>query len=166
MDLTDLSTAVTVLAGIGILVGLFGTVLPVLPGLVLCWVSVLVWAIVADAGWGRWLVLGLVTVFVVVGTVVKYAWPGRNLKQSGVPNLSLFAGLVLGIVGFFVVPLVGLPIGFVLGVWLAEAARLKDFRTAWPPTWAALKATGLSVMIELAAGMAVAVTWIAGLIFA
>ncbi|HEV2089406.1 MAG TPA: DUF456 domain-containing protein [Cryptosporangiaceae bacterium] len=166
MDISDLGTAVTVLAGIGILVGLLGIVVPVLPGLVLCWVSVLVWAIFADAGWGRWLVLALVTVFVAAGIVVKYAWPGRNLKHSGVPNLSLFAGLVLGIVGFFVVPVLGLPLGFVLGVWLAEAGRMKDFGAAWPPTWAAMKATGLAIMIELAAGMAVAVTWIAGVVFA
>ena len=31
---------------------------------------------------------------------------------------------MLGIVGFFVVPVVGLLLGFVLGVYLAELARL------------------------------------------
>jgi hypothetical protein len=53
---------------------------------------------------------------------------------------------VLGIVGFFVVPVVGLFIGFVLGVWLAEMLRLGDSGTAWRSTRHALVAVGLSIL--------------------
>jgi uncharacterized protein len=70
---------------------------------------------------------------------------------------------VLGLVGFFVIPVVGLFVGFVLGVWLAEWARLRDPRRAWPSTKQALKAAGLSMLIELAAGLAIAAVWLAGL---
>src|SRR5262245_60167450 len=116
MELTDFHTAITVLCGFAIVVGVVGVLLPVLPGLLLCWAGVVVWAIFGGAGWGRWLVLTIVTVIALTGTAAKYAFPGQRLKQSGVPNLSLFLGGVLGIVGFFVVPVVGLPLGFVLGI--------------------------------------------------
>lgn len=154
------------LCAIAMLVGLVGIVVPILPGLLLSYGAVLVWAIFADAGWGKWLVLGLCTLWGLIGTVVKYAWPGRQLKRAGIPNWTLLAGVGVGIVGFFVIPFVGLPLGFVAGVWLAEWQRHKDQKQAWTSTVEALKATGLSMLIELAAGVLIAVTWIGGLIFA
>jgi hypothetical protein len=159
-------TTLVILCAIAILAGLVGIVVPILPGLLLSYGAVLVWAILADAGWGKWLVLGLVTFWAVIGTVVKYAWPGRQLKRAGIPNWSLLAGVGLGLVGFFLIPFVGLPLGFVAGVWLAEWQRQGDSRKAWPSTVEALKATGLSMLVELAAGVLITVTWVAGVIFA
>ncbi|MEV4757507.1 DUF456 domain-containing protein [Micromonospora sp. NPDC049559] len=166
MELTDGQTAVTVLCAVAIVAGIVGVVVPVLPALPLCWLGVLVWAVFGGAGWGRWVVLAVVTLVVLAGTVVKYAWPGRNLKRSGVPNRTLLAGGALGLVGFFVIPVVGLPIGFVLGVWLAERVRLGDSRLAWPSTRQAVKATGLSMLVELAAALTVAAVWVLGLFLA
>lgn len=162
MELTDTNATVTLVCALAIIAGILGVIVPVLPGLVLCWLGVLVWAIFADGGWGKWLVLALVTVIALGGTIAKYAWPGRNLKRTGVPNLSLFAGGVLGLVGFFVVPVIGLVLGFVLGIWLAEWARLRQSRPAWTSTKHALKAAGLSMLIELAAGLSIAFVWLVG----
>jgi uncharacterized protein YqgC (DUF456 family) len=162
VDATDADALLTLLCGVAILVGLAGIVIPLLPGLALCWLAVLVWAIFDDGGWGRWLVLAVATVIAGAGIVVKYAWPGRNLKRSGVPTRSMLAGALLGLVGFFVIPVVGLPLGFVLGIWLAESARLGDSRAAWPSTKNALKATGLAMLIELTAGLSLAAVWLVG----
>lgn len=163
MDLTDTDSNVTLLAGLAIVVGIVGIIVPMLPGLVLCWVGVLGWAIFADGGWGKWVVLAIATLIAVGGVVVKYAWPGRNLKRTGVPNRSILLGGLLGLVGFFVIPVIGLFIGFVLGVWLAERARLNDSTQAWPSTKAALKAVGLAMLIELSAALFIGVTWVIGL---
>ena len=46
----------------------------------------------------------------------------------------MLAGALLGIVGFFVIPVVGLVIGFVVGVYLAEWYRLRDVARAWRAT--------------------------------
>jgi uncharacterized protein len=134
---------------------------PVLPGLVLCWLGVLLWALLGDAGAGRWAILGFATVIAAAGTVVKYLWPGQRLKATGVPTTSLAAGGVLGLIGFFVVPVVGLVLGFVLGIWLAERVRLGPGRAA-QSTRQALAAVGLSLLVELAAALAIAVIWVFG----
>ncbi len=162
MDLTDTGTTVDVIAGIALAVGVLGVLIPVLPGLVLCWAAVLFWALLGDAGGGRWIVLALVTLVAVAGTVVKYLWPGRRLKDTGVPTSSLVVGGVLGLVGFFVIPLAGLVIGFVLGIYLAESRRLGAGR-GWPSTRGALTAVGLSLLVELAAALGIAVLWVFGL---
>jgi uncharacterized protein YqgC (DUF456 family) len=149
-----------VLAGLAILVGLVGIVVPVLPGSVLILAAVVAWAVAAGTTTG-WVVLGAVTVLLAAGTVVKYAVPGRRLRAVGVPTRTLLAGGVLGVVGFFVVPVVGLLVGFVAGVYLSEVQRLGR-EWAWPSTRAALHAVGLSVLIELAAGLLAASTWLVG----
>jgi uncharacterized protein len=163
VELTDTDALVALLCGLAIVVGLAGVIVPMLPGLVLCWAGVLVWAVFSERGWGKWVVLATVTAIALAGAVVKYALPGRNLKRSGVPNRSPFVGGVLGLVGFFVVPVVGLVAGFVFGIWLAERVRLPDSRSAWRSTAHALKAAGLSMLIELGAGLSVAVAWVVGL---
>ncbi|HEY2946981.1 MAG TPA: DUF456 domain-containing protein [Micromonosporaceae bacterium] len=162
MDLTESDAAITLLSALAIAVGIVGVIVPVLPGLVLCWLGVLVWAVLTEHHAAKWAVLALATAIAAAGTVVKYAWPGRNLKRSGVPNRTLFVGGALGLVGFFVIPVVGLIVGFVLGVWLAERARLGDVGRAWQSTKHALKAAGLSMLIELAAGLAIAVVFATG----
>lgn len=159
-------TLLIVLCAAAILIGFVGIIIPVLPGLVLCWGAVLAWAIFADAGWGKWLVFGIVTVVATAGTVAKYLWPGRQMKNSGVPMWTILSGVGLGLVGFFLIPVVGFPVGFVGGVYLAEWARHKDPKLAWPSTREALKATGVSMLIELAAAWIITITWIAGVIFA
>ena len=145
-----------------IAVGLVGIVVPVLPGTLLILGAILVWAVAMGTPAG-WVVMGLVTAFLAAGAVVKYAVPGKRLKVAGVPSSTLVAGGVLGFVGFFVVPVVGLFLGFVLGVYLAEHRRL-GASAAWPSTKHALKAVGLSIAIELAAGVAATVIWVTGLL--
>jgi uncharacterized protein len=163
MDLSDSGTTVNLVAGVAILAGVLGVVIPVLPGLLLCWAGVLFWALLGDADNGRWVVLGLATVVAVAGTVVKYLWPGKHLKNTGVPTTSMLAGGVLGLIGFFVVPVVGLVLGFVLGLWLAERVRLGPGQ-AWPSTKSALGAVGLAMLVEFAAALAIAVVWVFGLL--
>jgi uncharacterized protein len=154
MDTTGL-----VLVGLAILAGLLGVLVPALPGLLLVWGAVLVWALV-ERTTAAWVVLGAATVLVATSQVVKYLVPGRRMRAAGVPWISLAAGGVLGIVGFFVIPIVGAFLGFVLGIYLAERVRLGDHERAWPSTVHALKAVGLSILIELGAGLLVAGAWL------
>ena len=154
---------VDLLVGLAVLVGLVGIVVPVLPGSILILGAVLVWATASATAVG-WVVFALVTTLLVVGGIVKYAVPGRGLKTAGVPSRTLIAGGLLGIVGFFVIPVVGLVVGFVLGVYLAELVRGRSHAAAWPSTVHALKAAGWSMLIELAAGLLMTAAWVAGVL--
>ena len=71
---------------------------------------------------------------------------------------------MLGVIGFFVVPVVGLLFGFVLGVYLAELAGRRDQRRAWAATVHALKGAALSVGVELAGGLIATAVWVVGLL--
>jgi uncharacterized protein YqgC (DUF456 family) len=160
--MSDIDGALTIIAGIVIVIGIFGTFIPFVPGLVLSWAGVLLWALFVGEGVSRWVVLGVATVLALGGSLLKFLIPGRRMKRGGVPVRALLLGGVLGIIGFFVVPVVGLFLGFVLGVFLAEMARLHRASEAWPSTWKAMKGVGLSMVIEIFTGMCILATWIIG----
>jgi uncharacterized protein len=155
-------SGVEVVVALAIAVGLVGVIIPVLPGSLLVLGAILVWA--WDLGTTTaWMVFAVATVFIALGAIVKYVVPGRRLKENGIPTSTLLLGGVLGIIGFFVIPVIGLLIGFVLGVYLAELLRV-GVDAAWPATKHALKAVGLSMLIELVASMLAAITWVLGVV--
>jgi uncharacterized protein len=155
-------TGVEVLVALGIAVGLVGVVVPVVPGALLVWAAILVWGIDVGtaAGWG---VVVTATALIAGGQVVKYTIPTKHLRTSGVSTRSLVIGGLVAIVGFFIVPLVGLFIGFVLGVYASELQRV-GARMAWPSTKAALRAVGVSMLVELTSALLATAAWIIGVI--
>lgn len=149
----------TFVVGIAVMVGLVGVVVPVLPGTLLVLAAIAVWAVV-EGGVLAWAVLTVAVAAIGTAQVVKYVVPTRRLRVAGIPTSSLVAGGVLGIVGFFVVPVVGLFVGFPLGVYAAERLRLPRHDEAMASTRRALGAVGLSIVIELAGGLLAAGVWL------
>jgi uncharacterized protein YqgC (DUF456 family) len=155
-------SATEILVALAIAVGIVGIIVPVLPGTVLVLGAILVWALQIGTSTG-WIVFAVATVLLAAGSVVKFLVPGRQLKSSGVPNRTLLVGALVGFIGFFVIPVIGMFIGFVLGVYAAERARVGG-ALAWPSTKAALRAVGVSILIELVAASLAAITWVVGVV--
>ncbi|MDF3284467.1 DUF456 domain-containing protein [Gordonia polyisoprenivorans] len=151
-----------VIVGVCIAVGLLGIVVPVLPGTLLVAVSILVWAIVVG-GWA-WAVFALAAVLIGVGEIVKYVVAGRVLRRHEIPNRTIVVGGVVGIVGFFVVPVVGLFLGFIAGALVSELVRTRTAGAAWRGTVAATKAAAVTIGIELFGALLASGTWLAGAI--
>jgi uncharacterized protein len=148
-----------ILAGIAVLIGLVGTVVMILPGIALQVVAVAIWAFEESTGIG-WSVLGLVIALAVAATVLKYVFPGRRLREVGIPRPVLFLAVLAGTVGFFFL-VIGAPLGFLLVIYLFERARVGPDR-AWTSTREAVKALMTSVGIELAGGFLILLVFAAG----
>jgi uncharacterized protein len=151
------------LVGLAIALGVVGVVIPVLPGGLLVWVAVVVWAVKVQEAAG-WAVLAVSTLAIGATQVLRYVLPARRLRDSGVPRASMAVGLAVGIVGFFVIPMVGLFLGFPVGIYLGEWYRLRSHRLASDSTRTALKNVGLSILIELAGVLVAAAAWLAAVI--
>lgn len=146
-----------------IVVGLVGIVVPVLPGLLLVLGGVLLWALM-EGGTTAWVVFGVSLLVAVVGYVLQYTLPGRRMRERGVSGSTLALAVVFGIVGFFVVPVIGAVIGFVLGIFVVEMGRTRDRSQAWERTRHALVAVLHSIGIELVAGLVIAALYVGGLL--
>lgn len=144
------------------LVGLAGIVLPVLPGLVLIVAAVFVWALEESSGIA-WSVFGFSLLIAITAIVVKYLIPGRNLKEAGIPTSTLLMAALGAFVGFFVIPIIGAPIGFVVGIYLMEWRRVGR-SGAWPATKTSTGQVALSIGIELAGGLLIFGAWLVAVV--
>ncbi len=154
------STGAEVLLLLVMLVGVVGTVIPVLPGLFLVWAAGIFWVWADGGGTARITVGVLLTVLLVLGTVAKYALPARSSRAAGAPRRTLVLAVLGAVVGFFVIPVVGMFVGFVVVLYVEELRRLGDRRVAWRSSMAALKAIGLGVLIEIATAMLIVALWV------
>ena len=152
------------LVGVAIFVGVVGTVVPVLPGALLSWAAILVWALEEQSSTG-WIVLAIATVLIGASQVIKYVVPERRMRDAGIPQQSTLIGVLFAIAGFFLIPVVGMFVGFPLGVFIGERFRLRANGPAWASTKHALKATGLSMLIELAGTLLAAGIWLAAVLW-
>lgn len=143
-------------------VGLVGIIVPFVPGLPLVWAGGLWWTIADGGGVARWTVLAVMTCLLVVGVLAKYVLPARATSAAGAPASTLALGAVGAVAGFFLIPVIGLIVGLVAGIYLGELLRLGDGRLALTSTRAALIAFGIGVLVELGAGIAMAATWAIG----
>ena len=154
-----MSTGGIVLAALVIAVGLVGIVVPLLPGTVLVFGAILVWAVVE----GRehtvtaWVTFGVASALLAAAMAIKYLWPVKRMRAAEVRTRILVVGAV-----FFVIPVLGLVLGFVLGVYLAELAAGRDQRLAWTSTKQAVKGVALSVGVELAGAVLATAVWVIG----
>lgn len=153
----------TIVCGLAVIVGATGVIVPVLPGSILIGISLLVWALVIGSPLG-WVVFGVGAVFVAAGMASSAILTGRAMKKRQIPSRSVVIGLLLGVVGFFVIPVVGLLVGFALGLFLSEFARLREVRPAVESSLAALKATGLGILTEFGFASLAAGTWGTGVL--
>ena len=158
-----MSTGGLILVAVAIAIGLVGVLVPLLPGTLLVYAAIAVWAF-AEQNTVGWVVLGVVTAVLGASLLIKYLWPVKRMRAADVSPATLAAGAVAGVIGFFVIPVLGLLIGFVLGVYLAELAHRRDQRRAWASTVHAVKGAALSVGVELAGGLLATAAWVVGVV--
>lgn len=156
-----MSAAGVTLTALVMALGLLGTVLPGLPGLALIWAAGLVYGLVDGFGAVGWTAFVAMTLLLAAGTAAKFVLPHRSGVAQGVPRATLALAAVLGVVGFFVIPVVGLPVGAVLGLLLGEYRRLGDLGPALRATRGVVVAFGVGVLVEIASGVAMITCWAA-----
>ncbi len=156
-----MNTAGIVLVALVIAVGLAGIIVPVLPGGLLVIAAIGVWAFV-EGGAVAWATFGVAAAVFVAAEIVKYTWPVKRMRQAQVRTSVLVIGAVAGFIGFFVIPVIGLLIGFVAGVFVAECAIRRDLTRAWASTVHALKGVALSVGVELTGALLATIAWVVG----
>jgi uncharacterized protein YqgC (DUF456 family) len=153
-------TLLVVLVAIVMVIGVAGTVLPILPGLWVIWGAAAVYGILAGFGTGGWIAMAVITVLVITGTASAFYLPQRSAASVGVPWWGQVIALCFAVAGFFVVPVVGAPLGFVLGILLTTIARERDLVGALAATWATLKSMMLASGLQLVIGVAMTVVWV------
>lgn len=163
MDTTTLEAVTTGAAALLLIVGVMGTIFPILPGSLLTIGTLLVWAWVlgSTASWTA----GLIGIaLAVVGMSASAILTGRKMRREQIPRGPVIIGVIVGVVGMFIVPVVGLFLGFALGLLLAEYARRRDLASAWRSSVEAMKSMGFGMLIECACASLATFAFVVGAI--
>jgi uncharacterized protein YqgC (DUF456 family) len=143
-----------------LIVGLVGTVLPVLPGPILIlgaavWhaLAMRYWLHAADAGIG-WPGILILALFTATAQAFEMLSSAMGAKYFGSTKWGAFGALLGGIAGIFFVPW-GIFIGPVVGALAAELiiAR-REFKTAAKSTWGTFLGTAAGLIIKTGIGLA------------
>lgn len=153
-----------IVVAVVIVLGIVCTIIPLFPGSLVVASAVTVWAIVTNEPRG-WIVLAIALLVLILGMVLQFLIPAKRMNSSGVSTLTLLFGAAMAFAGFFMIPFIGLFLGFVLGIYLAELGRVGS-ADAWQSTKQALKAVGLSILIEITSCVLVAGIWLFGVLAA
>jgi uncharacterized protein len=154
------SAAVVALTAVAMAIGVAGTVLPLVPGLGLVIAAALVYGIVEGFGTTGTVAFAVIVTIGAAGIAAGFVLPHRAAGGAGAPRHSLLLGAVGAVVGFFAVPVVGLPLGGAIGIYAGERMRTQDAAAAWRTTQATLKGFGLAALTQLATGLVMVVVWV------
>jgi uncharacterized protein YqgC (DUF456 family) len=149
------------LVGVAMAVGLVGTIVPVLPGLVLIGAAAVAYGVVDGFGTGGAIAIAIIAGLGIAGTVAGFVLPQRAAAGAGAARSSLLLGAIGGVVGAFAVPIVGVALGGVVGIYLGERVRTGEHDQAWRATVATVKGFGVGAIVQLGAGVAMVLTWLA-----
>ena len=116
-------TTLVVLVALAMAVGVAGTVVPLVPGLGLVWLAALAYGLVDGFGVVGSIVFVTISAMAVAGIVAGIAVPHHAARGGGAAQWSIALGAATAIVGFFVIPIVGMALGGVLGIFVGEALR-------------------------------------------
>jgi uncharacterized protein YqgC (DUF456 family) len=111
-------TLLWVLCVILMVLGLAGTVLPVLPGTLLVWAGILLGAWIDDFTRISMITMAVITVLAVLAWALDYAAGWMGAQRAGASKQALVGaavgtvlGLFMGLVGVLFMPLVGAALG-------------------------------------------------------
>ena len=146
-----------------LLVGLFGLIIPVFPGLTVMWLAALVYALVQSAnglmGWVDWLLFALITLLMIGGNVLDNIIIASKMRGHDIPWKSILLSYAVGILAsLFFTPLIGL-VAAPLSLLGWEYLRLRDQKLAFKSAKVFMIGWGASFAARFGVGILMVIFW-------
>lgn len=149
------TTLIQIISIILLIVGILGTFLPVLPGLLLSLGGLLIYKFGTDSGLSM-IYIWIFVFLTILSVILNYVIPARTNRKYGGTRWGSIGSVVGTLVGMFFIPIpFGFLIGMFLGVFVGELLHdANDKKKAWNSTKGALigflYGTGFNFIVGLA----------------
>ncbi|MDH3249561.1 MAG: DUF456 family protein [Acidimicrobiia bacterium] len=143
-----------------IVIGVVGTIVPLLPGLALVWLAALAWGMLTSFGTAGFLAMTTITLLFGAGIYLGLRIPQKSAAAQGLSIRGTVLGVLLAIGVGIVIPVVGIPLGFVLGVWIVRIADTGDARAAFSSALATTAALLRASAAQFGIGVAMGSIWL------
>jgi len=156
-----LSTSIFWISLIFMLVGLFGLIIPIFPGVIVIWLAVLAYGLVTGFTTLGWIMFALITILLFVGVTIDNILMNARAHKEGAAWSSLILGMLGGILGTIFLPPLGGIITAPLVVLLVEFYRQRDFNKALRTLRGLLIGWGMSFIARFFIGVVMIGLWLA-----
>ncbi|MGH2537645.1 MAG: DUF456 domain-containing protein [Candidatus Promineifilaceae bacterium] len=153
-----------------ILVGLAGILLPLLPGMILIWVSILAYAVLEGFAAIDWLTFSSLTLIALVSGTADLWLTHMGAKRFGATRRSMIYGALGAVAGFilftFVVPvpvlgsMFGGIAGYAAGVLLGQYQEFRNWRVALKASLGGLAGWGAATAVQFGGGLLMLIIFI------
>lgn len=130
MEQVWLETTVKIILLLGMLIGLFGQVVPVFPGILVIWVLTFLYGLLLGFGTlGGWLFV-VITLLTIVGLLADNVLMMGKARQRGASWRSIVISVIAGFIGSILVTPIGGILIALLGLYASEYLRHRDAEEA------------------------------------
>lgn len=154
-----LNISVFALVQIFMLVGLFGLVVPVFPGLVVMWLAALGYGVANGFSTLGIVLFVIISILMVVGSFADNVLMGAGARKGGASWTTIAVALVAGVVGTILLPPIGGLIAAPGAVLLLEYQRLGDWQKATAALRGLATGWGLSFVVRFIMGVFIQLLW-------
>jgi uncharacterized protein len=144
------------------LVGLFGLIIPILPGLVIIWIAALGYGVFAGFDTLGWIMFAVISMLMITGELAEHVLMGTRAHKEGAPWWVVLIALAAAIAGIFVVPILGGILAGMLALFGIEWLRSKEAKKALASIRGLLIGFTLGFAARFAAGLAMIGSWCIG----
>lgn len=143
-----------------ILIGVVGVVVPILPGMLLVWLTVAAYAWLTDFAVINYWIFALVTIFALITGTAGIWLPYLGAKKTGAAKRAIFLGIIGAIIGTFITPLIGTVIGYAVGIVIGELIKHRDLKKALKASVGGVAGWGIATLVELAGALTILVVFV------
>ena len=154
-----LNISIFVLVQLIMLIGLFGLVVPIFPGILVMWLAALGYGLVTGFSTLGIVLFIFITLLMLGGSLVDNILMGAGARKGGAAWLTIGVALLGGVVGTLLFPPIGGLIAAPLAVLLLEFLRTRDLKKAWQALLGLATGWGLSFFARFGIGVAILVLW-------
>ncbi|HSB66120.1 MAG TPA: DUF456 domain-containing protein [Anaerolineales bacterium] len=155
-----LSASVFSIALVTMIVGLFGLIVPIFPGITVIWLASLGYGLVTQFTTLGWVMFAIISILAVVGVTIDNILMNAKAHKEGAAWTSLALGWLGGVAGTILLPPVGGLIAAPLVVLLVEYVRQHDIQKALVTVRGLLIGWGASFVVRFFIGLAMIGLWL------
>lgn len=148
------------LAVAGLVVGLVGTIIPLVPGTLLVWLVVLLYGLATDFSSISMTAFVVITLIALVTGTADIWMPLLGSRKTGAGGRSMVYGVIGAIVGTFALPLLGTIIGYALGILLGEFQTHRDWNLAFKSSLGGIAGWGLATAVQLGGALLILIIFV------
>jgi uncharacterized protein len=141
------------------LIGLFGLIVPMFPGIAVIWAAALGYGLLTGFPTLGIVMMVLISLLMISGVTVDNVMMGIGARKGGASWWSLVAAMVAGLVGTLLWPPVGGLIAAPLSVLLIEYLRARDIKKAFNAMGGMAAGWGLSFVARFLIGVFMIACW-------